>query len=217
MKILSLVLLVAAMPPVQPGILRIATAEPVLVNEGAGPVHWLPEAAFRKTAARWVEGPEYVPLKPGPTGLSHHALFDTILVGLDRIVTLAVDLDSREARFVAADLNADGDLRDDRRWPVRKRSGDAADPSSGHDSKPGVHLGGEKEKVESFAKSKGMSWPQTIESGEALQDRPLQRLYRFLGAPNYFLIDRDGTLLASGGLGPESLLVLAEKRLHPGR
>ncbi|HEU5179572.1 MAG TPA: TlpA disulfide reductase family protein [Candidatus Polarisedimenticolia bacterium] len=419
MKIGSFLLLLAALPPlppsVQPEVLRIATTEPVLVDVGAGSVHWLSEAEFRKAAARWSEDPDYVPLKPGLTGLSPSALFDTVLASLDHTVTLAVDLDSRGAAFVTADLDSDGDLGDDRRYPVRKQSVDLRvrsrhsgrkalwvaeidtgvqttggrvmfrmtfsenpaelmrgtgarpkailsqstlrkgvvrgpgmqiafalwgtagsydddynaalfdlngdgklDPANrasreffwiwerqvslggatyefsvDHDGstltlKPlaeklperpslevdspapdfafvdfdgkrrhlsdfrgqvllldfwgtwcqgcvahaktlvagyrrlhprgfeilGVHLGGAKEQVEAFATSHEMSWPQTIETGEALRDRPLQRLYRFLGAPNYFLIGRDGTLLANGGLPPESLLDLAEKQLR---
>jgi peroxiredoxin len=77
----------------------------------------------------------------------------------------------------------------------------------------GVHSGGKRENVQKFVTEHGMTWPQTLETGENIQDRPLQTLYRFFGAPNYFLVDRDGTLITNDVRKPALLIEEAEKRL----
>ena len=76
-----------------------------------------------------------------------------------------------------------------------------------------VHSGGRETEVRKFASEHEMTWPQTIETGEISAGRPLQRLYRFFGAPNYFLVDRDGSLLTNDVRKPEVLLAEVEKRL----
>jgi peroxiredoxin len=78
----------------------------------------------------------------------------------------------------------------------------------------GVHGGGKREDVRKFVTEHGMTWPQTIETGEMPEGRPLQTLYRFFGAPNYFLVDRDGTLITNDVRKPALLIEEAEKRLR---
>jgi thiol-disulfide isomerase/thioredoxin len=77
----------------------------------------------------------------------------------------------------------------------------------------GVHSGGQEKEVRKFVAEHGMTWSQTIETGEFPKRRPLQRLYRVFGAPNYFLVDRDGSLLTNDVRDPDVLLAEAEKRL----
>ena len=78
----------------------------------------------------------------------------------------------------------------------------------------GVHCGGKEGEVRKFVAEHGMIWPQTIETGEIPQGRPLQTLYRFFGAPNYFLVDRDGTILTNNVRKPALLIEQAESRLR---
>ncbi len=75
----------------------------------------------------------------------------------------------------------------------------------------GVHSGGDEAEVRKFIAAHAMRWPQTIEAGEA--PRPPQKLYRFLGAPNYFLVDKDGRRIAAGSNSLPDLIREAEKRL----
>jgi peroxiredoxin len=77
----------------------------------------------------------------------------------------------------------------------------------------GIHSGGKEDEVRRFAAGHGMTWPQTIETGEAIRERPLQRLYRFLGAPNYFLLDRDGIILTNDVRKPALLIREVERAL----
>jgi peroxiredoxin len=76
----------------------------------------------------------------------------------------------------------------------------------------GIHGGGTGEQVREFIAEHGMTWPQTLET-EAPRG-PLQKLYRFLGAPNYFLIGRDGRILVSGVAKPAELIRKAEEQLR---
>jgi len=79
----------------------------------------------------------------------------------------------------------------------------------------GVHCGGKWEDVRKFVTEHGMTWPQTIETGEMPQGRPLQSLYRVFGAPNYFLVNRDGTFITNNDVRKPALLIEeAEKRLR---
>ena len=59
-----------------------------------------------------------------------------------------------------------------------------------------------------------MIWPQTLETGEIPQGRPLQKLYRFLGAPHYFLIGRDGRILASDVHKPAEVVRIVEQQVE---
>jgi len=77
----------------------------------------------------------------------------------------------------------------------------------------GIHGGGTVEEVRRFIADHGMTWPQSLETGERPEGRPLQKLYRFLGAPNYFLIGKDGRILASGIHKPAELIRKAEQVL----
>ena len=77
----------------------------------------------------------------------------------------------------------------------------------------GVHEGGHEPEVRKFIDEHGMAWPETLEAGKMPEGRPLQRLYRFFGAPNYFLIGRDGRLLTTGPHKPADLIRIAEQQL----
>ena len=81
----------------------------------------------------------------------------------------------------------------------------------------GIHSGGNREDVRKFVTEHGMTWPQTIEAGEVPRGRPLQMLYRFFGAPAYFLVNRDGTIISNDVRKPALLIEEAEKRLRPGK
>lgn len=77
----------------------------------------------------------------------------------------------------------------------------------------GIHSGGTEEQVRRFTEEHKMIWPQTLETGEFPQGRPLQKLYRFLGAPHYFLIGRDGRILASDVHKPAEIVRIVEQQL----
>ena len=49
---------------------------------------------------------------------------------------------------------------------------------------------GQSDKVKQMLETKKMAWPQTMESDKG----PIATLYRVIGWPTYFLIDKDGTI-----------------------
>ena len=61
----------------------------------------------------------------------------------------------------------------------------------------------------------GMTWPQTLDAGSTPEWRPLQKLYRVLGAPNYFLIDKKGDIVLSDTHRPTEIIREVEKLLSP--
>src|SRR5262245_60004180 len=100
------------------GTMTFPTGEPELLDDDTGYLELVPEAECRKAAEGAGEG--VVPLKAGPSGLSPRALFDRIPLA-DHEVALAVDGGPGAGYRVVADLNANGDLRDDAAWPMKRR------------------------------------------------------------------------------------------------
>jgi len=115
-------------------LVKFATDDPVVLDDDAGYLELLPEAEFRQEARKHAGEDGFVPLKACPTGLSPRALFDTVPVP-NRTVTLAVDGMPQEGYRVVADLNADGDLRDDPSWPMKRRKVELWDFTGGRKMK----------------------------------------------------------------------------------
>jgi peroxiredoxin len=70
----------------------------------------------------------------------------------------------------------------------------------------GVHAGGDVKEVQEFTSRYDMTWPQTLETGEDRQDRPLRTLYRVFGAPVYFLLDKKGQIVLVDAHQPSVLI-----------
>jgi len=77
----------------------------------------------------------------------------------------------------------------------------------------GIEAGGTAKEVEEFISRYNLTWPQTIDPVESSQDGPLRRLYRVLGAPDYFLIGPKGEILLSGEIRPAVVIREARARL----
>jgi thiol-disulfide isomerase/thioredoxin len=105
----------------RPGPLTLPTQPPVLLEGGYGHLELLPEKEFREAMQENLGEEGFVPLSSGSSGLSEQALFDVVLL-LDRTVTLAVDGAAGGGHALIVDLNADGSLDDDPRWPMHKQS-----------------------------------------------------------------------------------------------
>lgn len=70
----------------------------------------------------------------------------------------------------------------------------------------GVDADDSEEKLQKFLTEKKLVWMQTREE----QTGPIHWLYRVLAWPSYFLIDKDGTIVAKG-MGDQDLLAEMEK------
>jgi hypothetical protein len=73
----------------------------------------------------------------------------------------------------------------------------------------GVDAGDSEERLRSFVTEKKLTWVQTREE----ESGPIHRLYRVQAWPTYFLIGRDGMIVATG-MGPSNLLPETEKLLR---
>lgn len=65
----------------------------------------------------------------------------------------------------------------------------------------GVDSGDTKDKLLSFMKDKGVTWPQTMESDKG----PLATLFRVNGWPTYFIVGRDGKFVTGADTGGQTL------------
>jgi thiol-disulfide isomerase/thioredoxin len=70
----------------------------------------------------------------------------------------------------------------------------------------GIDTSDSEEKLQQFLTEKNLTWIQTREE----QTGPIQRLYRVRVWPSYFLIGKDGTIVAKG-VGDQNLLAEMEK------
>ena len=57
----------------------------------------------------------------------------------------------------------------------------------------GIDCGGTDEQLRKFISEKNMSWPQTREQ----EGGPIQRIYRVVGYPTYYLIGKDGAIISN--------------------
>jgi thiol-disulfide isomerase/thioredoxin len=57
----------------------------------------------------------------------------------------------------------------------------------------GIHYGETDEELREFISEKNMCWPQTSEQ----EGGPIHRIYRVVGHPSYYLIDKDGTIVSN--------------------
>ncbi len=73
----------------------------------------------------------------------------------------------------------------------------------------GVHNGKTADEVAAFSGKHKMTWSQVLET----EKDPLHQVYRVRGWPTYFLIDKDGTILADDANPTERLEPLLEKAL----
>jgi peroxiredoxin len=65
------------------------------------------------------------------------------------------------------------------------------------------------EEVRAFTGEKGMTWPQAVQDGSG----PISLLYRVLGMPQYYLLDRNGKILTGEMRPGDEMTALLEKQL----
>ena len=77
----------------------------------------------------------------------------------------------------------------------------------------GIDTGDTKEKLQTFLTGRKITWTQTMED----DDGPIATLYRVMGWPSYFLIDREGKIVVAAPNGGEIDLAAALAKLFPDR
>lgn len=74
----------------------------------------------------------------------------------------------------------------------------------------GVHMGVETTNVRKFIAARGMSWRQTLEK----ENGPLHRLFRVDAWPTYYLVGKDGVLLANDLRAGEQLISTVQRQFE---
>jgi thiol-disulfide isomerase/thioredoxin len=136
-----------------------------------------------------------------PTLAHHHLNQQAVLSGIT-LEGKRFDIDSRRGKVVLVDFWATWCVPCHEELPLLKSLYERY-----HDDgleMVGVSLDESKEKLASFVQRQGMPWPQiyTDGPGERGWENPLMYQYTARSIPYTLLVDRQGTIIASGLIGP---------------